>query len=100
MCWAGLSRSDVVGLCAVRVLALARGEELEQTIEANEPRPDYLSALREIIKGKPADPLTMQRLVVCNLVEELGGTAILTESGNEAAMRLGSGNAKQKILDL
>ena len=62
VCWAGLSRSDVVGLCAVRVLALARGEELEQTIEANEPRPDDLCALKEIIKGKPADPLTMQRL--------------------------------------
>jgi hypothetical protein len=44
--------------------------------------------LKKIIKGNPADPLTMQRLIVCNLVEEFSGTAILTESGIEAAMQL------------
>jgi hypothetical protein len=57
-------------------------------MQSNKPKPDNLCALREIIKGKPADALTMQRLVVCNLVEEFSGTAILTESGIEAAMRL------------
>jgi hypothetical protein len=97
--WAGLSRSDVVGLCAVRVLALARGGDLEQTIQANGPKPDNLCALREIIKGRPADSMTMQRLVVCNLVEEFNGTAILTERGIKAAMRLVLGNAKKQILD-
>jgi hypothetical protein len=89
--WAGLSRSDVVGPCAVRVLALVRGGDLEQTIQVDEPKPDDLCALKEIVEGKPADPLTMQRLVVCNLVEEFGDTAILTailtKSGIEAAMQ-------------
>jgi hypothetical protein len=85
---AGLSRSDVVGLCAVRVLALARGGDLEQTLQANEPKADDLYALREIMEGKPADPCTMQRLVACNLVEEIDGTAILTKYGIETAMQL------------
>lgn len=57
MFWAGLSRSDVVGLCAVRVLALVRGGDLEQTIQVNEPKPDDLCAFEEIIEGKPADPV-------------------------------------------
>jgi hypothetical protein len=85
--WAGLSRSDVVDLCAVRVLALVRGGDLEQTIQVDEPQPDDLCAFKKFIEGKPADPLTMQRLVIRNLVEEFGGTAILPKSGIEAAMQ-------------
>ena len=50
--------------------------------------PEDLTALREIIGGKPADPQTMKRLVTCNLIEEFGGTALLTASGIEAAARL------------
>jgi hypothetical protein len=50
--------------------------------------PEDLTALREIISGKPADPQTMQRLVTCNLIEEFDGTALLTASGIEAAARL------------
>ena len=38
------------------------------------PLPDDLNALK-IIGGRPADPQTMQRLITCNLVEELDGTA-------------------------
>ena len=40
--------------------------------------PDDLDALKEIISGRSADALTMQRLVTCNLVEEFDGTALLT----------------------
>jgi CDP-diacylglycerol pyrophosphatase len=52
------------------------------------PLPDDLNALKEIIGGRPADAQTMQRLITCNLVEELDGTALLTTSGIEAAALL------------
>jgi hypothetical protein len=52
------------------------------------PLPDDLTALKEIIGGRPADPQTIQRLVTCNLVEDFDGTALLTASGLEAAARL------------
>jgi hypothetical protein len=52
------------------------------------PLPDDLSALKEIIGGRPADPQTMQRLIKCNLVEEFDGTALLTARGVEAAALL------------
>jgi hypothetical protein len=44
--WAGLRCSDVVGLCALRVLALAEGI-LEQTMQFNEPKPDDLCAFKK-----------------------------------------------------
>jgi len=44
--------------------------------------------LKEIIGGRPAEPQTMQKLITCNLVEELDGTALLTSSGIEAAALL------------
>jgi hypothetical protein len=53
-----------------------------------QPMPEDICAFKELIDGSPADPVTMQRLVVCNLVEEIDGTAILTESGIKAAMQL------------
>jgi hypothetical protein len=52
------------------------------------PLPDDLTALKQIIGGQPADPETMQRLINCNLLEEFDGTALLTESGIQAAARL------------
>ena len=52
------------------------------------PLPDDLDALKKIIRGRPADPQTMQRLMTCNLVEELNDTALLTSSGIEAAALL------------
>jgi hypothetical protein len=52
------------------------------------PKPADIRALKEIIAGTPADPLTMKQLMTCNLVEELDGTAILTEKGLQAAVRL------------
>jgi hypothetical protein len=52
------------------------------------PLPEDLTALKEIISGKPADPKTMTRLVTCNLVEEFDGTTLLTASGIRAAARL------------
>jgi hypothetical protein len=52
------------------------------------PLPDDLNALKEIIGGRPADARTMQRLITCNLVEELDGTALLTSGGIEAAALL------------
>jgi hypothetical protein len=52
------------------------------------PLPDDLIALKEIIGGRPAEPQTMQKLITCNLVEELDGTALLTSSGIEAAALL------------
>jgi len=53
---------------------------------------DDLAALKEIISGRAADPQTMQRLVMCNLVEEFNGTALLTVRGIEAAELLSSTN--------
>ena len=53
-----------------------------------QPMPDDICAFKELIDGKPADPVTMQRLVTCCLVEEIDGTAILTKYGIEAAMQL------------
>jgi hypothetical protein len=52
------------------------------------PLPDDLTALKQIVGGKPADPQTMQSLINCNLVEEFDGTALLTVSGIQAASRL------------
>jgi hypothetical protein len=52
------------------------------------PLPDDLNALKEIISGRPADAQTMQRLITCNLIEDLDGTALLTSSGIEAAALL------------
>jgi hypothetical protein len=54
------------------------------------PLPDDLDALKEIISGRAADPQIMQRLVMCNLVEEFDGTAVLTARGIEAAALLSS----------
>ena len=52
------------------------------------PLPDDLNALKEIIGGRPTDAQNMRRLITCNLVEELDGTALLTSSGIEAAALL------------
>jgi hypothetical protein len=49
------------------------------------PHPADLNALKAIIGGKPADSATMQRLVNCNLIEEINGIALLTASGLRAA---------------
>ena len=68
-------------------------------MEANQPHPDDISALKEIIDGKPADPLTVGRLVSCNLVEELNGTAVLTDRGIQAAVRLRADATEEKTLD-
>jgi hypothetical protein len=56
------------------------------------PLPDDLDALKEIISGRPADLYTMQRLVNCNLVEELNGTALLTAAGIRAAALIAATN--------
>ena len=53
-----------------------------------QPMPDDICAFKELIGGNPADPVTMQRLVTCCLVEEIDGTSILTKYGIEAAMQL------------
>ena len=49
------------------------------------PLPDELDALKEIIRARAADPQTMQKLVICDFVEEFDGTALLTARGIEAA---------------
>ena len=54
------------------------------------PLPDDLKALKEIISGRAADPQTMKRLVLSNLVEEFDGTALLTVRGVEIAELLSS----------
>jgi hypothetical protein len=53
-----------------------------------QPMPDDICAFKELIDGKPADQVTMRRLVTCCLIEEIDGTAILTKYGIEAAMQL------------
>jgi hypothetical protein len=53
-----------------------------------QPMPDDICAFEELIDRNPADPVTMQRLVTCCLVEEIDGTAILTNYGIEAAKQL------------
>ena len=40
---------------------------------------------------KPADKMAMERLKSCKWVEEIDGTALFTDSGVEAAMKLASG---------
>jgi hypothetical protein len=55
---------------------------------SDNPKPADIRALKEIIAGTPADPMTMKQLMTCNLVEELDGTAILTDKGLQAAVRL------------
>jgi hypothetical protein len=85
--WIGFRRANIVWPPPT-CLALGPIRILEWTVNINQTQPDDLCALKEIIEDKPADPLTMQRLVVCNLVEKLEDTAILTESGIEAATRL------------
>lgn len=54
------------------------------------PLPDDLKALKEIISRRAADPQTMKRLVLSNLVEEFDGTALLTVRGVEIAELLSS----------
>jgi hypothetical protein len=44
-----------------------------------------LNALKAIIGGKSADSVTMQRLVNCNLIEEINGIAVWIASGLRAA---------------
>jgi hypothetical protein len=61
----------------------------------NGPKAADISALKQIIAGTPADPLTMERLVKSDLVEELNGTAILTGKGIQTAVRL-MANATEK----
>jgi hypothetical protein len=54
------------------------------------PLPEDLDALMQIISGKAANSQTLQRLVNCNLVEEFGGTTLLTLRGIKAAALLSS----------
>ena len=49
------------------------------------PHPADLNALKAMIGGKLADSVAMQRLVNCNLIEEINGIALLTASGLRAA---------------
>lgn len=44
--------------------------------------------LKELVDGKPADKMAMERLKSCKWVEEINGTALLTRSGVKAAMKL------------
>jgi hypothetical protein len=70
-------------------VAHARNKVREVVMTADRrPLPDDLNALKEIIGRRPAAAQTMQRLITCNLVEELDGTALLTSSGIEAAALL------------
>jgi S1-C subfamily serine protease len=54
----------------------------------NNPKAADISALKEIIAGTPADALTIKRLTACDLVQELNGTAILTDKGLQTAVTL------------
>jgi hypothetical protein len=54
----------------------------------NNPKAADISALKEIIAGTPADNLTIKRLTACDLVQELNGTAILTDKGVQTAVTL------------
>jgi hypothetical protein len=83
--WAIAARERLCWLC----VAYATMWSTETVMNNNRnPLYDDLAALKQIIAGKPADPLTMQNLISCNLVEEFDGIALLTESGIQAAARI------------
>jgi hypothetical protein len=63
------------------------------------PKAADISALKEIIAGTSADPLTVKQLVNSDLVEELNGTAILTDKGIQIAIRLMTDAAEEKSVD-
>jgi hypothetical protein len=63
------------------------------------PKAADISALKEIIAGTPADPLTVKQLVDSDLVEELDGTAILTDKGIQTAVRLMADGTEEKSVD-
>jgi hypothetical protein len=54
----------------------------------NNPKASDISALKKIVAGTPADPLTIKRLTACDLVQELNGTTILTDKGLQTAVTL------------
>jgi hypothetical protein len=56
-----------------------------ETVMNINPLPDDLTALKQIISGKPADPKAM---INCSLVEDFDGTALLTARCIQAAARL------------
>ena len=58
-----------------------------------------ISALKQIIAGTPADPLTVRQLVNSDLIEELNGTAILTDKGIQTAVGLMADATEEKGVD-
>lgn len=73
---------------------------LEPAVKSNiNPKAEEIAALKDIIDGKPADSLALKRLVTCNLVEELNGTAILTDKGLQTAERLMADATEENTMD-
>jgi hypothetical protein len=62
-------------------------------------KPQNISALKQIIAGTPADPLTVRQLVNSDLIEELNGTAILTDKGIQPAVGLMADATEEKGVD-
>jgi hypothetical protein len=65
----------------------------------NNPKAADISALKEIIAGTPADNLTIKRLTACDLVQELNGTAILTDKGVQTAVTLMADATEEESVD-
>ena len=56
-------------------------------------RSDPYQVETALVDGKPADKLAMESLKSCRWVEEINGTALLTERGVKAALALVNGQA-------
>ena len=57
------------------------------TMNTVQPTTDDVAALKEIVDGTIPEQSTLTRLARCNLVEDLDGTMLLTQSGIEQAMK-------------
>ena len=65
----------------------------------NNPKAADIRASKEIVAGTPAGDLTIKRLTACDLVQELNGTAILTDKGVQTAVTLMADATEEESVD-
>jgi hypothetical protein len=86
---ADLSRNPDIGepLSSILIHTLERSLTMD---EKQKPEPSDLAAFKEIVGGKIVDLSTLRRLAECELVEDINGTTVLTDTGVEVAMKMSS----------
>ena len=62
------------------------GETCELIENFGQSETRMIEYVKELVSGKPADSVTMQRLLACNLVEEINGITLLSLSGLRAKL--------------